>query len=299
MLTTDWPEVTIHTTAPDVKQVRNDMPRLSDKIALVTGATTVQPGGLNIGGAAATELVAEGARVVLADINIEGASALADQLNEKYGPNAAIAVHTDLRSEEAIRDLVATTVSTYGGLQVLLNIAGVFPAGDGDVATMPIEVWDDVMAVNVRSAMLTTKHSLPHLRIGGGSIVNTASTHAFAGDTSLTGYGTTKAALLALTAYTATQYGREGVRCNAICPGTTQTPPAQQLPDAVKDVYRRHTLAPELNDPADLAKVYLFLASEDSRGINGESIRVDGGLLAHQPFVPDMLSLGAATATSQ
>jgi NAD(P)-dependent dehydrogenase (short-subunit alcohol dehydrogenase family) len=275
------------------------MPRLSNRVALVTGATTVQPGGLNIGGAAATEVVAEGARVVLADINIDGASALADELNQKYGPDVAIAVHTDLRDEDAIRELVATTVSTFGTLDVLFNIAGVFPAGDGDVATMPIEVWDDVMAVNVRSAMLTTKHALPHLRAGGGSIVNTASTHAFAGDTSLTGYGATKAALLALTKYTATQYGREGVRCNAICPGTTTTPPAQQLPDVIKDVYRRHTPSPDLNGPADLAKVYAFLASDDSRGINGESIRVDGGLLAHQPFVPDMNSLNAATATSQ
>ncbi|BBY75369.1 short-chain dehydrogenase [Mycolicibacterium parafortuitum] len=275
------------------------MPRLSDKIALVTGATTVEPGGLNIGGAAATELVAEGARVVLADINIDGASALARRLNDKYGPDVAIAVRTDLRDEAAIAELVATAVSTFGGLNVLFNIAGVFPAGDGDVATMPIEVWDDVMAVNVRSAMLTTKHSLPHLRSAGGSIVNTASTHAFAGDTSLTGYGATKAALLALTKYTATQYGREGVRCNAVCPGTTTTPPAQQLPETIKDIYRSHTLAPDLNGPDDLAKVYAFLASDDSRGINGESIRVDGGLLAHQPFVPDMNALGAATATSQ
>lgn len=275
------------------------MPRLSDKIAIVTGATTVDPGGQNIGGATATELVAAGARVVLADINFEGASALAEQLNEKYGPDTALAVHTDIRSEDAIRDLVATTVSTFGGLQLLMNVAGVFPVGDGDVATMPIEVWDDVMAVNVRGAMLTTKHAIPHLRVGGGSIVNTASTHAFAGDTSLTGYGATKAALLALTAYTATQYGREGIRCNAICPGTTTTPPAQQLPEAIKDVYRRHSLAPDLNGPADLAKVYLFLASDDSRAINGETIRADGGLLAHQPFEPDMRALGAATATSQ
>lgn len=275
------------------------MSRLTNKTAIVTGATTVEPGGLNIGGATAAELVAEGARVVLADINIEGASTLAEQLNQKYGPDVAIAVHTDIRSEDAIRDLVATTVSTFGGLQVLLNIAGVFPVGDGDVATMPIEVWDDVMAVNARGAMLTTKHAIPHLRVGGGSIVNTASTHAFAGDTSLTGYGATKAALLALTAYTATQYGREGIRCNAICPGTTTTPPAQQLPEAIKDVYRRHTLAADLNGPADLAKVYVFLASDDSRAINGETIRADGGLLAHQPFEPDMRSLGAATATSQ
>ncbi|MCV7220296.1 SDR family NAD(P)-dependent oxidoreductase [Mycolicibacterium elephantis] len=275
------------------------MSRLTDKIAIVTGATTVEPGGLNIGGATATEFVAEGARVVLADINIDGANALADQLNDKYGPDVAIAVHTDLRSEDAIRDLVATTVSTFGGLNLLMNIAGVFPPGDGELATMPVEVWDDVMAVNLRSAMLTTKHALPYLRQGGGSIVNTASTHAFAGDTSLTGYGCTKAALLALTAYTATQYGREGVRCNVICPGTTRTPPAQQLPEAITDVYRRHTMAPDLNSPVDLAKVYVFLASDDSRGINGETIRVDGGLLAHQPFVPDMVAMGAATSTSQ
>ncbi len=275
------------------------MSRLLNKVALVTGATIVEPGGLNIGGATATELVAEGARVVLADINLEGASALAEQLNQRYGRDVALAVHTDLRSEEAIRDVVATTASTFGGIHLLMNIAGIFPAGDGDVATMSVEVWDDVMAVNVRGTMLTTKHALPHLRAGGGSIVNTASTHAFAGDTSLTGYGSTKAALLALTTYTATQYGREGVRCNAICPGTTRTPPAQQLPPAVVDIYRRHTLSPDLNGPVDLAKVYLFLASDDSRGINGEFIRVDGGLLAHQPFVPDMMRLGAATATSQ
>lgn len=275
------------------------MSRLANKIAIVTGATTVEPGGLNIGGATATELVAEGARVVLADINIDGASALAEQLNQKYGPDVAIAVHTDLRSEEAIQQLVATTVSTFGALHLLMNIAGIFPAGDGDVATMPVEVWDNVMAVNLRSAMLTTKHALPHLRVDGGSIVNTASTHAFAGDTSLTGYGCTKAALLALTAYTATQYGAEGVRCNVICPGTTRTPPAQQLPPEITDIYRRHTLAPDLNGPVDIARVYVFLASDDSRGINGETIRVDGGLLSHQPFVPDMAAMGAATASSQ
>ncbi|MFA5710886.1 SDR family NAD(P)-dependent oxidoreductase [Mycolicibacterium sp.] len=275
------------------------MPRLSDKTAIVTGATTVTPGGLNIGGAAATELVAEGARVVLADLNIEGATALADQLNEAHGPGVAVAIQTDLRHEDQIEKLVATTIETFGGINVLLNIAGVFPPGDGDIATMSTEVWDDVMAVNLRSAMLTTKHALPQLRANGGSIVNTASTHAFAGDTSLTGYGATKAALLALTAYTATQYGQEGVRCNAICPGTTTTPPAQQLPDVVKDIYRRHTLAKDLNGPTELAKVYAFLASDDSRGINGETIRVDGGLLAHQPFMPDMVALGAATATSQ
>jgi NAD(P)-dependent dehydrogenase (short-subunit alcohol dehydrogenase family) len=275
------------------------MGRLSGRTAIVTGATLVDPGGLNIGGATASAFAAEGARIVLADINIDGAQALAKQLEAEYGPGVALAVETDLRSEDQIRALVETAVSAFGGLHLLMNVAGIFPAGDGEVATMPIETWDDVMAVNLRSALLTTKHALPHLRSGGGSIVNTASTHAFAGDTSLTGYGCTKAALVALTAYTATQYGREGVRCNVICPGATLTPPAQQLPPALIDVYRRHTPSPDLNGPAELAQVYLFLASDESRGINGETIRVDAGLLAHQPFVPDMVALAITTAATQ
>jgi NAD(P)-dependent dehydrogenase (short-subunit alcohol dehydrogenase family) len=181
----------------------------------------------------------------------------------------------------------------------LFNNAGIFPGDDGDVATMAIEVWDNVMAVNVRAAMLLTKHALSHLRKNGGTIVNTSSTHALAGDTSLTGYGATKAALIALTKFTATQYGKEGVRCNAICPGTTTTPPAQALPQDIKDIYIEHTMRPDLNGPTELGKVFLFLASDDSRGINGEVIRVDGGLLAHQPFVADMHRFGMTTSSAQ
>ncbi|HEY9310885.1 SDR family oxidoreductase [Williamsia sp.] len=275
------------------------MGRVEGKIAIVTGATSVDPGGLNIGGAAATELAAEGARVVLADINIEGAQRLAAILNERHGEKTALAFGVDLRNENEIEQLVAKTVEYFGRPDILINNAGIFPIDDGDIANMAIETWDNVMAVNVRAAMLLTKHALPHLRDGGGAIVNTASTHAFAGDSSLTGYGATKAALLALTKYTATQYGKEGVRCNAICPGTTTTPPAQALPESIKDIYRRHTMSPELNGPTELGKVYLFLTSDDSSGINGEVIRVDGGLLAHQPFVPDMVTLGMTTAAEQ
>lgn len=271
------------------------MGRVEGKVAIVTGATSVEPGGLNIGGATATELAAEGAKVVLADINVEGAERLAAILNERHGDGTALAVGTDLRNEEEIERLVATTVEKFGALSIVANIAGIFPGGDGDVANMTVEVWDNVMAVNVRSAMLVTKHALPHLLAGGGSIINTSSTHAFAGDTSLTGYGATKAALLALTKFTATQYGQQGVRCNAICPGTTSTPPAAALPQEIKDIYGSHTMNPGLNTPTDLGNVFLFLASEDSRGINGEVIKVDGGLLAHQPFVPDMNKFGMTT----
>jgi NAD(P)-dependent dehydrogenase (short-subunit alcohol dehydrogenase family) len=272
------------------------MGRVEGRVAIVTGATSVVPGGLNIGGAAATQLAAEGARVVLADINIDGAERLATNLNERHGDRTALAVQVDLRHEDQIERLVERTVEYFGEPNIVINNAGIFPGDDGDVATMTIEAWDNVMAVNVRAPMLLTKHTLPFLRRKGGAIVNTASTHAFAGDNSLTGYGATKAALIALTKYTATQYGGEGVRCNAICPGTTTTPPALALPQEIKDIYRRHTMSPELNGPTELGNVFLFLCSEDSRGINGETIRVDGGLLAHQPFVPDMRALGARTA---
>jgi len=275
------------------------MGRVEGKIAIVTGATFVEPGGLNIGGATATELAAEGARVVVADIDVEGAERLAKILNDRHGEKTALAYGLDLRNENEIEQLVQRTVEYFGAPGVVVNNAGIFPADDGDVATMSIETWDNVLAVNLRAAMLMTKHTLPYLREHGGSIINTASTHAFAGDNSLTGYGATKAALLALTKYTATQYGKEGVRCNAICPGTTTTPPAQALPQEIKDIYTRHTMNPTLNGPTELAKAYLFLASDDSRGINGEVIRVDGGLLAHQPFVPDMRNLGMTTASSQ
>ncbi|MFV9428678.1 SDR family NAD(P)-dependent oxidoreductase [Rhodococcus aetherivorans] len=275
------------------------MGRVEGKVAIVTGATSVEPGGLNIGGATATELAAEGARVVVADINVEGAERLAAILNERHGDKTALAVGIDLRHEDQIENLVQRTVDYFGAPDIVINNAGIFPGDDGDVANMAIEVWDNVMAVNVRAAMLLTKHTLPYLRKNGGTIVNTSSTHAFAGDSSLTGYGATKAALIALTKFTATQYGKEGVRCNAICPGTTTTPPAQALPQEIKDIYVGHTMRPDLNGPTELGKVFLFLASDDSRGINGEVIKVDGGLLAHQPFVPDMNRLGMTTVSDE
>ncbi|MDL9935397.1 SDR family oxidoreductase [Gordonia sp. ABSL1-1] len=236
---------------------------------------------------------------MLADINIEGAERLAAILNERHGEKTALAVEVDLRAEQQIEQLVQRTVDHFGAPDIVVNIAGIFPIDDGDIAGMQVEVWDNVFAVNLRSAMLLTKHTLPYLREKGGSIINTASTHAFAGDSSLSGYGATKAAIIALTKYTATQYGKEGVRANVICPGTTTTPPAQQLPQPIKDIYLEHTMAKALNSPTELGKAFLFLASDDSRGINGEVIRVDGGLLANQPFVPDMNRLGMATASSQ
>ncbi|MGM5069127.1 SDR family NAD(P)-dependent oxidoreductase [Rhodococcus qingshengii] len=268
------------------------MPRLENKVAIITGATWIEDGGLNIGGATAEEFASEGARVVVADINASGAIDLADRLNERFGKDTAIAVRVDVRVENDLEQLVAEAVSRFERLDIVVNNAGVFPGGDADVAGLEADVWDDVIAVNARGPMLLTKHALPvMLRQGSGSIVNTASTHAFAGDLRLTGYGASKAAVNALTVYTATQYGGQGVRCNAICPGTTLSPPAAKMPEIVQETYRKHTLNANLNKPADLARAFAFLASDDSAGINGSILRVDGGLLAHQPFAPDFAAM--------
>src|SRR5437762_7771533 len=143
------------------------MPTLDGKVAIVTGATWVEPGGLNIGGAIATELVAAGACVVLADVDVAASEALAERLNAER-EKVAIAVPTDIRDETQIERLVARAIDTFGRLDIVANNAGVFPGGDGKVADLAIEVWDDVMAVNVRGAMLLTKHAIPHLLAAGG-----------------------------------------------------------------------------------------------------------------------------------
>src|SRR5690625_1770756 len=160
---------------------------------------------------------------------------------------------------------------------------------------MVLEACDNMIAVNLRSVMLLSKHALPYLRKAGGAIVSTASTHGSAGDTSLSGYGASKAGVIALTKFMATQYGREGVRCNAISPGTTSSPPSQNLPENIKDIFRRQNLNPEMPTPQQQAKVFAFLASDDAAGINGQEVKVDTGLLSHQPMVADMLALGATT----
>lgn len=101
--------------------------------------------------------------------------------------------------------------------------------------------------------------------------------------------------MIALTKFMATQYGLEGVRCNAISPGTTTSPPAQGLPEEIKHIFRRQNLNPEMPSPQQQAKVFAFLASEDAADINGQEVKVDAGLLSHQPMVADMLALGATT----
>jgi NAD(P)-dependent dehydrogenase (short-subunit alcohol dehydrogenase family) len=262
---------------------------LDGKVAVVTGAA----GG--IGAATARLLSTAGAAVVISDINIDGAQAVAEDIRSQGG--TAEAVRTDISSEAEVRALIEKVEQTFGRLDILDNNAGILgPALGADlgIISMDVEVWDRAYAVNCRGTMLVTKHALPlMIRGGGGSIINIASTGAAWGQPRSSAYGTTKAAIVALTKYIAVQHRKDGIRCNTISPGMIGT-------DAAKEIWKTSPLAAEANarmtrlgEPLDLANAVLFLASTLSEFITGQHLTVDGGLSAGSPL------LIARTTTTQ
>ena len=254
---------------------------LADKVAVVTGAA----GG--IGAATARLLSTAGAAVVISDINIDGAKAVAEEIRSQGG--TAQAVRADISSEAEVRELIEKVEQTFGRLDVLDNNAGILgPALGADlgIISMDVEVWDRAYAVNCRGTMLVTKHALPlMIRGGGGSIINIASTGAAWGQPRSSAYGTTKAAVVVLTRYIAIQHRKDGIRRNAISPGMIGT-------DAAKEIWKTSPLAAEadarmmrLGEPLDLARAVLFLASELSEFVTGQLLSVDGGLSAGSPLL--------------
>jgi NAD(P)-dependent dehydrogenase (short-subunit alcohol dehydrogenase family) len=247
------------------------MGRVEGKIALVTG------GAAGIGAETARTLAREGAQVVIADINLDGAKKTAEGIGD-----AATAVHFDATDQQSIQDLVAAVIAQHGRIDIIHNNAALVGPDawftDGSVIDTSVEMWDRAFATNVRSIFLVCKYALPHMvENGGGSIINMASIGGLRGGAALTAYGTTKAAVVGLTRYVAAQHGKQGVRCNAIAPGVIRT---QQLLDAVPqlpDAALPGVASPRVGEPSDIANMVLFLASDESAFVNGETYRVDGG----------------------
>jgi NAD(P)-dependent dehydrogenase (short-subunit alcohol dehydrogenase family) len=158
---------------------------------------------------------------------------------------------------------------------------------------MSVELWDHIMGVNARGAMLTCKHALPAMvGGGGGSIINISSGTSTAGDFFATAYAASKGAVNTLTKYVATQYGAKGVRCNALVLGLIATPVLKSvMPEPLRDVFRDNKLVGRLGEPQDVAEMVLFLASDRSRFITGQLLPVDGGFYAHTPTTAPMLAL--------
>ncbi|MFE5890229.1 SDR family NAD(P)-dependent oxidoreductase [Streptomyces sp. NPDC002285] len=258
---------------------------LDGKTCLVTGA------GQGIGQAIAVELARQGATAVaVADLNEKTAAETAALVRDAGAQ--AEAIGCDLRDGAQIEGMVARTVERFGGLDVLVNNAGVIESAfvdrpeDRAVDTLPEEVWDAVYEVNLKAVWLTTKYAAPHLRRStrGPSIVNTASVSGLTGFARAPIYGTTKAGVIHLTKVTAVDLAP--VRCNCFCPGVIETPLARDFFAAAddRDAMERELTAPQLvrrlGRPEEVARLACFLASDDAAFITGASYVVDGGALA-------------------
>lgn len=229
--------------------------------------------------------------MAIGDIDSAGAEIVVSEIEAAGG--RAIAIETDVSEESAFERLVAGTVEAFGRLDILHNNAAALGNAslgeDFDLGAMSVEIWDRTMAINTRSVMLGCKHAIPEmLEGGGGSIVNTSSGAALGGEMSGPAYATSKAAVNCLTLYVAAQYGKRGIRCNAILPGLIMTPAVDvgMTPEAVSMILDHH-LTPEAGRPEDIASMVAYLASDEARYITGQLIRVDGGILSHLPTYAD------------
>jgi NAD(P)-dependent dehydrogenase (short-subunit alcohol dehydrogenase family) len=243
--------------------------RLDGKVAIVTGA------GSGIGEATARLMAGEGALVVVADLNRREAERVSSELDR------AVAVEVDVSDEESVVGMVEAAVESFGGLDVLHNNAtdSSLNAVDTDIATLDMDVFDRLVAVNLKGQFLGCKHAIPRmLARGGGSIVNTASIDGFVGRGVRAAYGASKAGVVLLTKSVASQYGTRGIRCNAVAPGLTLTPGAVENATAeYVELSLRNYPMPRLCTPEDVAKAVVFLASDDASYINAETLMVDGG----------------------
>ena len=272
------------------------MDRVRGRVAIVTGAAS------GIGAATAEVLAREGASVVVADLNPEGAHEHAKTLTSQG--LSATAAPFDLGDPASIETLIGLTLGTYGGLDILHNNAAathLAATRDAPIAQADPAVWDETMRINVRGTMLAIKLAAPHLIAGRhGSIINTTSGSGLTGDLGNPAYGASKAAIISLTQYAATQYGKQGLRVNAIAPGLIVTRASRESghADRLGDIMLRNNLIPRLGEPADVANLVLFLASDDASFITGQVIGVDGGMQAHAPYYSDFMALAEAAAES-
>ena len=248
--------------------------RLKDKVAFISG------GARGMGAAMAKLFAREGAKVVFGDVLEEEGRQTETEINETGAE--CLFVRLDVTSEAEWQQAVTSTVARFGKLDVLVNNAAIFRTGLVEETTS--EQWDQVLDTNAKGAFLGTKHAIPEMRkAGGGSIINIASLSGlFGGMEASCAYTASKAAVRLLTKSTASQYAREGIRANAINPGSTETMMNAYLME--DEEYRQNTLnmipLGRQGQPEDIAYGALFLASDESSYVTGSDFSIDGGLTA-------------------
>jgi NAD(P)-dependent dehydrogenase (short-subunit alcohol dehydrogenase family) len=254
------------------------MNRFEGQVAIVTG------GALGIGGATSRKLASEGARVLIADIDMDAAIANADGITTAGG--VAQVVRCDVSSHDDIRAMVSAAVEEWGRLDILVqNAYGVASAhGDslGSAVTVSEEAWDNGMAVLTKALYLGTKYAVPEMtKSGGGNIVNLASVHGILMAPKMLIYEAGKAAVIGMTRQMAIDFGPEGIRVNAICPGHILTEGLAKMwegNEAGLKFFEDQYPVKRVGQPEDIANAIAFLCSEDATFITGHSLFVDGGL---------------------
>ena len=249
--------------------------RLADKVTIITGA------GGGMGRVAARMFAQEGARVVAAEYS-EAAGQETVELIRADGGEATF-VKVDVSKEPDAKSMVDHAVATYGRLDCLYNNAGVMPEADHSVTDTAVDVWDQVMAVNVRGVFLGCKYAIPAMETGGGgSIINIASFVALVGcSVPQDAYTASKGAVLSLTRSLAVQFGPKGIRSNAICPGPVETPLLMDWlvkDEAAKQLRLARNPTGRFGKPEEIVHMAMYLASDESRWTNGASLVVDGGI---------------------
>jgi 2-keto-3-deoxy-L-fuconate dehydrogenase len=238
--------------------------RFTGKRALVTGA------GSGIGEAVARKLHAEGADVVLADVRAQSVEAIAGELDER-----ATDVQLDVRDEGAVQEVARD-------VDVLANVAGI--GSTTSAPETPLAVWEEVFAVNARGTFLCCKHAIPGMvERGSGSIVNMASVAGLIGLPGRAAYCASKGAVIAMTRALAVDHVADGIRVNAVCPGTVDSPWVRHLVEEVGesiDALRARQPMGRLGSPDEIAEAVLYLASDDAAFVTGTALVIDGGLTA-------------------
>jgi len=247
--------------------------RLKDKVCLITGA------GSGMGRASALLFAREGARIVALDVDEQSGRETVAQV-ERQGGQAAFS-RCDVGVESDVARSVEAGVSAFGGLDVLFNNAGVLWRDRDFEVTRTLETtWDRVMAINLKGPVWVCKYGIPELiKRGGGSIVTTSSVSALRGyKRAQDAYTSAKGALISLTRSLAVVYGDRGIRANVIHPGMVDTPMQRELGEEARTAIARAVPLGRMAQPEDIARVALFLASDESSYITGAEIVVDGGL---------------------
>ncbi|MGQ4618903.1 glucose 1-dehydrogenase [Nocardia sp. R7R-8] len=255
--------------------------QFENKVVIVTGGASGQ------GKAAVLQFAAAGAAVVAADLDVDSAQRVVDEVRAAGGVASAVAA--DVSSEDDVRAMIAAAVDEFGRLDVLFNNAGIGFSARGrytmaSVVETPAADWDAVLAINLKGAALGCKHAIPVMlkQEQGGVIINNSSVNGIAGVTGADAYTAAKGGVVALTRTLAVEWGSRGIRVNCICPGAIETP---MIAEALEDseyakAVRDDNPMKRLGKPEEIASVAVFLAGDAASYVNGAILPVDGGWTA-------------------